>query len=64
MRYVQVAHENYQRLVSEGQMLIIDDHIYEAVENPEYSGGFRVGGRSILNVLDECDQVIALGRPK
>ena len=64
MRYVQVTYENYQRLVTEGQMLIIDDHVYEAVANPEYRGGFRVGGRSILNVLDESESVFALGRPE
>lgn len=64
MRYVLVTHENYLRKISHGQTLIIDDKLYKVVEDANYRGGYRVGGRSILNVLDECDEVTALGRPE
>jgi len=52
-----VTYANYQTVLRDGARVVYDNHVGKVQKDPEWNGGYRVGGRSILALLDDCTVV-------
>ena len=52
-----LTYDNYQALLHDGARVVYDNYVDRVHKDPEWNGGYRVGGRSILALLDDCTVV-------
>lgn len=60
MYHEKVTFTNYATLLYHGARLAYDGYVGDVEEDETWSGGFKIAGRSILQILESCDDVFLL----
>ena len=55
---IRVTYSNYREVLREGLLLIYDGRSAKIVRDATWNGGFKIAGRSILNILEEYNDVM------
>lgn len=53
-----VTFANYKQVLYDGAIIIYGSYNGTVRVDPEWNGGFRCGGRSVPNLLEEFDNVM------